>query len=362
MRQVFISYSSKEADQANKIVEALESQGIRCWIAPRNIGIGSNYMRAIPEGIRECPFFLLVLSEASQNSLWVEKELGQAIKQNKEIFPLMIENCAISDSFDFVLGNVQIRPYYREKDAAIREIVTRIGGQAEPSAKETHPQAPGGTVMDFWRQSAEQGNAGAQYSLGLFYQWGSGVPRDWSEAKKWYRKAADQGDEKAMKALEFMCAAPNQSAESAYEEGKKHYDAGRYTEAVEWYRKAAEQGFADAQCSLGRCFYNGQGVARNYENAVLWFGKAAERHHAGAQCILGRCYEQGLGVPRNYETAVKWYQKAAAQGNASAQYSLGVCFEHGRGVARKKIKAKEWYKKAAAQGYRLANEALERLK
>ena len=53
---------------------------------------------------------------------------------------------------------------------------------------------------------AEQGNADAQYSLGLAYHEGEGVPQDHAEAVKWYRLAADQGEAKAQANLGLMYA------------------------------------------------------------------------------------------------------------------------------------------------------------
>ena len=50
------------------------------------------------------------------------------------------------------------------------------------------------TAMKEWRPLAEQGNANAQYNLGVMYANGNGVPQDDVEAVKWYRLAADQGD------------------------------------------------------------------------------------------------------------------------------------------------------------------------
>jgi TPR repeat protein len=41
--------------------------------------------------------------------------------------------------------------------------------------------------------SAEQGYATAQYSLGQVYEYGDGVPQDYTQAMRWYRQAADQG-------------------------------------------------------------------------------------------------------------------------------------------------------------------------
>ena len=52
MHKVFVSYSSKEADRANEIVKQLEAAGIPCWIAPRDIGIGSNYTEDIPAQLK----------------------------------------------------------------------------------------------------------------------------------------------------------------------------------------------------------------------------------------------------------------------------------------------------------------------
>ena len=75
---------------------------------------------------------------------------------------------------------------------------------------------------------AEQGDATAQYKLGVMYNYGWGVPEDHAEAVKWYRKAAEQGDADAQFNLGVMHAAG---------EGVLKDEA----EAVRWFRLAAEQ-------------------------------------------------------------------------------------------------------------------------
>jgi hypothetical protein len=60
--------------------------------------------------------------------------------------------------------------------------------------------------MKWYRSAAEQGSARAEYSLGVLYQRGSGVPKNLQEAIKWYRMAAAQGDPKAQYNLGFMYA------------------------------------------------------------------------------------------------------------------------------------------------------------
>ncbi len=53
------------------------------------------------------------------------------------------------------------------------------------------------TALKEWRPLAEQGAAGAQNILGLMYATGEGVPQDNNEAVRWYRLAAEQGDDRA---------------------------------------------------------------------------------------------------------------------------------------------------------------------
>ncbi|HUS98544.1 MAG TPA: sel1 repeat family protein, partial [Hyphomicrobiaceae bacterium] len=60
-----------------------------------------------------------------------------------------------------------------------------------------HQRGDYATALKFWRPLAEQGNAAAQYRLGLIYANGRGMPQDNAEAVKWYGMAAEQGDAEA---------------------------------------------------------------------------------------------------------------------------------------------------------------------
>ena len=98
------------------------------------------------------------------------------------------------------------------------------------------------------REAAEQGDAEAQFNLGIVYDFGRGVPED-------------------------------------------------KLEAVKWYQKAAEQEHADAQVLLSRLYYLGQRVPKNYEEAFEWARRAAEQGNADAQQVIGDMYRKGEGVP-----------------------------------------------------------------
>lgn len=64
---------------------------------------------------------------------------------------------------------------------------------------------------------------------------------------------------------------------------------GNYSEAVRWYRKAAEQGFAPAQESLGFMYYNGYGVPKDDSEAERWWKKAAAQGNQSAIDDLKNC-------------------------------------------------------------------------
>ena len=57
-----------------------------------------------------------------------------------------------------------------------------------------------------WRPLAEQGDARAQYYLGLLYEKGDGVPQDYEKAREWYEKSAAQGEANAQFYLGLMSA------------------------------------------------------------------------------------------------------------------------------------------------------------
>ncbi len=195
-----------------------------------------------------------------------------------------------------------------------------------------------GEAVRWFRRAAEQGLAGAQYSLGLMYYFGEGVPQDHGEAVRWYRRAAEQDHADAQYDLGLM-----------YANGRGvPQDDG---EAARWYRRAAEQDHADAQYDLGLMYATGRGVPQDDGEAVRWYRRAAEQDHARAQFNLGYAYDFGEGVPQDHGEAVRWYRRAAEQGDADAQYVLGYAYANGRGVPQDDGEAVRWYRRAAEQDH-----------
>jgi TPR repeat protein len=265
-------------------------------------------------------------------------------------------------------------------------------------------------AFEHYRAKAEQGQAEAQYYLGMIYRTGShGVAKDGTVSVIWLTKSAEQGHSRAQ-----------------YYLGRTYFDFDGNTsgvakdtpKAVSWWGKAAAQGDADAQEAVGFCYAKGFGglvkneieayayqilASRSNASAMAWRGKLeaslspeslragvarskvlqaavvvtansaapasevktplaevksiqdlkakAVKGDRGAQRDLAMAYGKGEGVAQDYAEAAKWFRKAAEQGDMFSQFATGSNFEHGKGVAKDLAEALRWYRKAADQGY-----------
>lgn len=128
---VFISYSSKDSTTAQAICHELEDNYIRCWIAPRNIPVGSKYASVITEAIKSCKAVVLVFSEQSAISPWVESEINIAFSNRKPIIPYKIDRAHVEDYSEFylMLNNrhwIEAYPDFKTRFKELVEVVSKI--------------------------------------------------------------------------------------------------------------------------------------------------------------------------------------------------------------------------------------------
>lgn len=94
----FISYSSKDQGFAERMHADLQAGGVRVWFAPHDMKIGAHIRPTIDESIRVYDKLLLVLSEASVSSQWVEQEVGTALRKERQpgagtvLFPVRLDD------------------------------------------------------------------------------------------------------------------------------------------------------------------------------------------------------------------------------------------------------------------------------
>ena len=249
-----------------------------------------------------------------------------------------------------------------------------------------------------WRQAAEAGDPRGALYLGVMYDSGVGVSRDFGEAMHWYRQAAAGGS---------MVAAFNIGV---------LYDGGfgvapDQSEAAAWYQKAASGGFGRAEYNLALLYESGDGVPRDrnhaealYRSAFAHGIPAASEHltsfrepvppNGRESAGPGQHERSKLALPgtdspnvdsfnpdnpqlddakpdshtpddpatREFERAqrsvltrgvanspraARLFRHAAEKHNALAEYDLGYCYEHGLGVPADPAAAALWYNRAA---------------
>lgn len=113
MNYVFISYCSKDQSAAEAMRDFLADNGIRTWMAPHDIPAGSKYAQVINHALRDCACLVLILTNESQSSTWVAKEVERAIHYKKTVMPLQLEDLVLNDEFEFYISTDQIVPIKR---------------------------------------------------------------------------------------------------------------------------------------------------------------------------------------------------------------------------------------------------------
>ncbi len=103
MYSCFISYSSKDDDFAKRLHADLQNNGVRCWFAPHDMPIGAKIWDALDEAIRHRDKLLLILSENSILSDWVEDEVNKAFAEERDrkqtvLFPIRIDDEVLKTS------------------------------------------------------------------------------------------------------------------------------------------------------------------------------------------------------------------------------------------------------------------------
>lgn len=103
---IFISYSSKQKSIADGVCHYLEENGFKCWMAPRDISVGSEYGDLIEEAIKTSKVVVLVFSQAASISKWVKGEINVAFTEDKPILPFRIDDTEIKGSFRVMLNQM----------------------------------------------------------------------------------------------------------------------------------------------------------------------------------------------------------------------------------------------------------------
>ena len=142
---IFISHSSSDKQKADDICRTLEQNGIKCWIAPRDIPAGASYGGEIIKGIKDCKAFLLIFSKEANSSPAVAKEVERAVLgYNKKVITYRLENAELGENLEFFLTDVHWLDALPD-DGTYNNLITAVNN------------SPGMTAKNY---SGNQGNPG----------------------------------------------------------------------------------------------------------------------------------------------------------------------------------------------------------
>ena len=205
-----------------------------------------------------------------------------------------------------------------------------------------HGATPAGLTGDepsalaWMTKAANQGDAEAQYQLGMYYESGRYADRDLAQAVTWYGKAADGGNIRATLALADL-----------YMDGDQvQRDTDR---ALDLYHRAADADSEEAEVALGAAYYDGKVTAKDYGKAAKYYEMATHHCNHAAQFRLGFLYQTGQGVSHDDAKAADLYDRSA-KWQSSAAYNLGLMYEKGQGVPQDYGKAAENFELGVKKG------------
>ena len=352
---VFISYSTRNSEIAVKIRQFLQSHGINCWMAPESIPAGSNYTKEIPYGILYSKVAVLILSNASINSIWVNQEVTYLLSANKIIIPFIIENINENPSISYEpfsnVSDIDTKIKFEGNESfrlllhTIQKQLGRVTSFTMPNCSDDYLQLglkdlveDGGMLMDngraevFFRKSADLGNSTAMRYLAMLIT----SEGDAKDAIIWWEKAAAQGDVPAL---------VHEAKRILYSEGD--INSSNIIKAKDLLEKAVISQDPEACTLYAELILNPlnnersqNDIAKALQLLELSFSKGY--WHAGT--VLGDTYRKGVYVKECPEKAFGFYKKSSKSNTEQeATLKMADCYSEGYGVDKDLKKAYKGY-------------------
>ncbi|MFW3145295.1 MAG: toll/interleukin-1 receptor domain-containing protein [Thermoplasmatota archaeon] len=138
--KVFVSYTSSDKKIAHRISDALESGGLECWIAPRDVVPGMNYGKCIIKAIKSCRIMVLVYSKKADSSPQVQREVERAVSRGVRIIPVRVEDVIPSEDMEYFISSTHWLDLHSSSLAkVVDELIRTINGPEGASERPSKP-------------------------------------------------------------------------------------------------------------------------------------------------------------------------------------------------------------------------------
>lgn len=153
--KIFISHSYQDKEFVHKLAKDLAAEGLTPWVNDWEIRVGDSLVQKISEGIRQSDYILVVLSENSLHSKWVQEEIKMAIQKNldsaKRVLIPVLGGKVEVPSYIRDMKYVDLSKSYRE---GIDEIVRTIRGQPSREVLPSQLVDTGGLAKEIAKEVA----------------------------------------------------------------------------------------------------------------------------------------------------------------------------------------------------------------
>jgi len=134
----FMSYASEDQPFVEQLHSDLEAEGVRCWLAPIDLNPGDRFPQHIEDAIRHHDKLIVVLSQYSIQSGWVEHEVNLALEKQHSgeiiLFPIRLDTAYLSSRADWVtylrshchMGNFEYWQYRRHYETALKQLLEAL--------------------------------------------------------------------------------------------------------------------------------------------------------------------------------------------------------------------------------------------
>jgi len=140
-RKLFLSHSSRDRAFILRLVKVLESNGIPYWYSATHIKGAKQWHDEIGKALRQCNWFLVVLTPDSVRSQWVKRELLFALDEARyrgRIIPLLYKSCKYS-RLSWTLPSFEIVDFRNTFDSGCVQLFRVWGVQYNRQAKSQRP-------------------------------------------------------------------------------------------------------------------------------------------------------------------------------------------------------------------------------
>lgn len=143
-KRIFISFSSKDQEKANKIVDFLEKNNHKCFISSRDLVAGKEYAGQLIDNIMNAEAVVLLLSKGSNDSPHVLREVECAVSKRIPVIVYVLEEVTLSKSMNYYLMTHQWIPTGWNQDERLLEGLNNIENGTEVShSEEKNSATPG---------------------------------------------------------------------------------------------------------------------------------------------------------------------------------------------------------------------------